>query len=204
MQSMCRFSWCPPRNVKKAHLNISFINCFLLSGFTPGCSGSPHVSKNERAWSQLGVVACTAVYRAGLKKLVYLYGSQKCRIFLVQPGHGVKSITENCFFPVILDQHCWTQTSISPENTFCSSPSSYWSVLSWWNPKPEVPGVRGPSFLAWYKTSLCLPCALPYTLPVMFGIIAGTVFLTSCTGFVPSVLLLLIRTQWEPVHFCSP
>lgn len=57
----------------------------LLSGFTPGCSGSPHFSKNERTWSWLGVVASTAAYRAGLKKFMYL-GHRNAGAFLVSQG----------------------------------------------------------------------------------------------------------------------
>lgn len=63
---------------------------FLLSGFTPGCSGSPHFSENERTWSQLDVGTCTAAYKAGWKKFVHLDGSQECRSFLTQPRHGIK------------------------------------------------------------------------------------------------------------------
>lgn len=59
---MCRFSWSPPKNVKKE----SQLECFLhklfpllLSGLTPGRSESPHFSENERTLVSVG---CSRLY----------------------------------------------------------------------------------------------------------------------------------------------
>lgn len=43
-----------------------------MSGLTPGCSGSPRFSENERTWSQLDIVTCIATLQSWFMIPVYL------------------------------------------------------------------------------------------------------------------------------------